>query len=310
MIEGSGFSIIIFFEHYASSRSNESEDVNKIVKNVCEILDKKDPFVVDHPVGVDDKVQEVITMLQNHQSEEVIVVGIWGMGGIGKLTITKAIYNEIGRLRVEVTFERSEKVDRSDVTRILNGCGFLANLGIKTLVERSLVTIDNKNKLVFFEVLSQTKNCIFRQKHLRRRRDSDYFVLTMYRNAGIFVVEDDTDELNSENEISIEPLQNMIEGSAFSIIIFSEHYASSIRCLEELVKIMYFHKVGYNQVDMTKFYGVDPLDVRDQKSNFGKAFRSLVQRISPTKDQVLRSRTALIEAEHVAKFVVPDSKSK
>ncbi|KAI9104410.1 hypothetical protein K1719_022982 [Acacia pycnantha] len=76
---------------------DESENVKVIVENVCAILDKKDLFVAEHPVGVDDRVQEVITMLQNHQSKDVLMVGIWGMGGVGKTTVAKAIYNEIGR---------------------------------------------------------------------------------------------------------------------------------------------------------------------------------------------------------------------
>ncbi|KAI9104348.1 hypothetical protein K1719_022920 [Acacia pycnantha] len=77
--------------------SDENEKVTTIVQNVCDILDKKDLFVTDHPVGVDNRVQEVITMLQNNESEDVVMAGIWGMGGIGKTTIVKAIYNEIGR---------------------------------------------------------------------------------------------------------------------------------------------------------------------------------------------------------------------
>ncbi|KAI9070716.1 hypothetical protein K1719_047321 [Acacia pycnantha] len=76
---------------------DESEKVTTIVQNVCDILDKKDLFVTDHPIGVDSRVQEVITMFQNNRSEDVVMVGIWGMGGIGKTTIAKAIYNEIGR---------------------------------------------------------------------------------------------------------------------------------------------------------------------------------------------------------------------
>ncbi|XP_054780308.1 disease resistance protein RPV1-like isoform X2 [Prosopis cineraria] len=75
---------------------NESEDIENIVEHVCNILDKKDLFVTDHPVGVDSRVQDVISMLQKHQSKDVVLVGIWGMGGIGKTTIAKAIYNEIG----------------------------------------------------------------------------------------------------------------------------------------------------------------------------------------------------------------------
>lgn len=36
-------------------------------------------------------------LFNNHPSNDVVIVGIWGMGGIGKTTIAKAIYNEIGR---------------------------------------------------------------------------------------------------------------------------------------------------------------------------------------------------------------------
>ncbi|XP_028751306.1 TMV resistance protein N-like [Neltuma alba] len=40
--------------------------------------------------------EKVITMLKNYPSEDVAVVGIWGMGGAGKTTIAKTIYNQMG----------------------------------------------------------------------------------------------------------------------------------------------------------------------------------------------------------------------
>ncbi|KAK7349959.1 hypothetical protein VNO77_07893 [Canavalia gladiata] len=44
-------------------------------------------------------------------------------------------------------------MDRNDVIHILNGCGLFAENGIHVLVERSLVTVDDKNKLGMHDLL-------------------------------------------------------------------------------------------------------------------------------------------------------------
>ncbi|XP_022633246.1 TMV resistance protein N-like isoform X2 [Vigna radiata var. radiata] len=76
---------------------NESEAVTNIVKNVTSLLDKTELFVAHNPVGVESRVQEMVQLLQQKQSNDVLLLGVWGMGGIGKTTIAKAIYNKIGR---------------------------------------------------------------------------------------------------------------------------------------------------------------------------------------------------------------------
>ncbi|KAG4393275.1 hypothetical protein GLYMA_03G054100v4 [Glycine max] len=76
---------------------NESEAIKTIVENVKPLLDKTELFVADNPVGVEPRVQEMIELLDQIQSNGVLLLGMWGMGGIGKTTIAKAIYNKIGR---------------------------------------------------------------------------------------------------------------------------------------------------------------------------------------------------------------------
>ncbi|XP_027907247.1 TMV resistance protein N-like isoform X2 [Vigna unguiculata] len=90
--EAAGISAVVIL----NSR-NESEAVKNIVKNVTSLLDKTELFVANNPVGVESRVQEMVQLLEQKQSNNVLLLGVWGMGGIGKTTIAKAIYNKIGR---------------------------------------------------------------------------------------------------------------------------------------------------------------------------------------------------------------------
>jgi len=74
---------------------NESEDIKGIVNSISQLLNKRDLFISNNPVGIESRVQDVINRL-DFRSKSVQLLGMWGMGGIGKTTITKAIYNKIG----------------------------------------------------------------------------------------------------------------------------------------------------------------------------------------------------------------------
>ncbi|XP_052724813.1 disease resistance protein RUN1-like isoform X2 [Vigna angularis] len=69
--------------------------VERIVIHVKTLLDYRDLFITEYPVGLESRV-EVIKCIEN-QSSKVCMIGIWGMGGSGKTTIAKAIYNRIYR---------------------------------------------------------------------------------------------------------------------------------------------------------------------------------------------------------------------
>ncbi|RYR26750.1 hypothetical protein Ahy_B02g061057 [Arachis hypogaea] len=76
---------------------NENEDIKKVVEDVTHLLDKTELFVADYPVGVTSRVQNVINLLMEQQSKDVLLLGICGMGGLGKTTIAKALYNQLSR---------------------------------------------------------------------------------------------------------------------------------------------------------------------------------------------------------------------
>ncbi|PNX58872.1 putative TIR-NBS-LRR resistance protein, partial [Trifolium pratense] len=60
---------------------NESADIKNVVEHVT--LDRTELFVAEHPVGVESRVQAATKLLNTQNSEDVLLLGIWGMGGNG-----------------------------------------------------------------------------------------------------------------------------------------------------------------------------------------------------------------------------------
>ena len=58
-------------------------------------MQKLDPtrlLVAEYPIGLDNRVEHILKKL-NLESNDVRMLGLYGMGGIGKTTTAKAIYN-------------------------------------------------------------------------------------------------------------------------------------------------------------------------------------------------------------------------
>ncbi|GMY08998.1 disease resistance protein RUN1-like isoform X2 [Fagus crenata] len=72
---------------------HESETIMRIVENISEIVNIQYLFVALYPVGIDAHVQDLTSLLSD-EVDDVRMVGIWGLGGSGKTTIAKAIYNK------------------------------------------------------------------------------------------------------------------------------------------------------------------------------------------------------------------------
>ncbi|XP_061943588.1 disease resistance protein RPV1-like isoform X2 [Populus nigra] len=101
------------------------------------------------------------------------------------------------------------------------------------------------------------------------------------------------------DEISASLLRT-IEEAKLSVIVFSENYASSEWCLEELAKINFERKKNNRQIVIPVFYQVDPSHVRYQTGSFGDAFARLIQIQALTMDKEQSFTEALTDVANLA----------
>ncbi|KAK4259277.1 hypothetical protein QN277_005624 [Acacia crassicarpa] len=98
-------------------------------------------------------------------------------------------------------------------------------------------------------------------------------------------------ELHKEEHIS-QVLFKTIEKSEISMIIFSESYASSAWCLDELVHILEC-KEKFGRVVIPIFYNIDPSNLRKQNESFEKGFNVLKKRFSDNLEKLQKWSDAL-----------------
>ncbi|KAK2977709.1 hypothetical protein RJ640_013727, partial [Escallonia rubra] len=103
---------------------------------------------------------------------------------------------------------------------------------------------------------------------------------TALKGAGFCTFRDE-EEIDRGEEIELE-IKKAIPRSRSSVVVFSDNYASSGWCLDELVMIMERKRTSKHVV-LPVFYHVNPTDVRYQKGSFGKAFARHEERFEAGK---------------------------
>ena len=97
-----------------NGRTNECELIQEIVRKISKSkLNQMTLPVAEYPVGIKSRVEDLIACLDIESNEDIHMVAICGLGGIGKTTIAKALYNEIShhfeaKVFLENVRERSE----------------------------------------------------------------------------------------------------------------------------------------------------------------------------------------------------------
>ncbi|KOM58699.1 hypothetical protein LR48_Vigan11g173300 [Vigna angularis] len=82
---------------------------------------------------------------------------------------------------------------------------------------------------------------------------------------------------NLHDGMKLEEHMRAIGHTKITIIVFSKSYTESACCLLELEKIIECHET-FGQIVLPVFYEIDPLDVRHQKDDFGKALEDTAYR--------------------------------
>ncbi|KAL8089911.1 TMV resistance protein N-like [Apium graveolens] len=82
-----------FSGYHISKIRSQADIVDEVVKTVLLKICPVTLNVAKYPVGLDSRVKSV-TSLFNSDTEGVIRIGIHGMGGVGKTTLAKAVYNQ------------------------------------------------------------------------------------------------------------------------------------------------------------------------------------------------------------------------
>ncbi|KAM7462130.1 hypothetical protein LguiA_030251 [Lonicera macranthoides] len=154
------------------ANGHESELIKEIVEKVQGEVNQTYMNVAMHPVGLDSRVASVNSLL-DFESDSVRVVGIYGLGGIGKSTIAKAVYN------------------RS--LHLFEGCCFIANVSEGSKQHNGLVCIQKEIlkdtlKENNFKVANVDRGIVLMKERLRSKR--------------VLIVLDDVDKVSQLNKLA------------------------------------------------------------------------------------------------------------
>ncbi|BAT97318.1 hypothetical protein VIGAN_09072200 [Vigna angularis var. angularis] len=150
---------IELFSWHAFKQASPKEDFIELSRNVVAYagglplaLEVLGSYLFDMEITEWKSVLEKLRKIPNDEVQEKLKISYDGLSD----DTEKGIFLDIACFFIGK--------DRNDVIHILNGCGLFAENGIRVLVERSLVTVDDKNQLGMHDLLRDMGREIIRSK--------------------------------------------------------------------------------------------------------------------------------------------------
>lgn len=113
------------------------------------------------------------------------------------------------------------------------------------------------------------------------------------------------EKLRRGQDLSV--LFDRIEQSKMSIVVFSENYANSTWCLDELWKILQCsEKSGHGVIPI--FYKVKTSDVENQKGSFGAPFQTPKESFKGDEHKIGAWKASLRTASNIIGFVYSETR--